>query len=47
MLKLTAVRRNEREQLFKMIEDYWRGGPTHHFFGRDFSVRDERFADEY
>ncbi len=47
MLTLAAVRRDEREQLFKMIEDYWREGPARHLFTRDISVRDKRFADEF
>jgi ribosomal protein S18 acetylase RimI-like enzyme len=47
MLTAVAIRRDEREQLFRMIEDYWREGPNpRRLFGNDVSVRDKRFDDE-
>jgi len=47
MLEVVPVLRNEREQLFKMVEDYWRTRLTHKPSADDPRVRDRRFGEEF
>jgi|SRR5579864_199005 len=47
MLKLVPVLRSEREQLFKMVEDYWRGRSTRHPIASDPHCHDQRFDEEF
>ena len=47
MAEVVPVLPNEREQLFKMIEDYWRTRRTHKPSADDPRVRDRRFGEEF
>ena len=47
MAEVVPVLRNEREQLFKMIEDYWPTRRTHKLSADGPCVRDKRFDEEF
>ena len=47
MLKVTPVLRTEREQLLKMVDDYWRTFVAGHRLADDSLARDKRFEEEF